>query len=113
MHQLQRGGVDGIAAKIAEEIRVFFEDEHLHTGAGEQKAEHHSCRPSSHNAAAGLYGFELVFVHGSPQQKIAAESRNARCGETSVRTVKWCSTLFTRTIIWDGPAPARRAPVGL
>src|SRR5215475_14862318 len=42
MHQLQRGGMDGVAAKIAEEVPVFFKDHHLNAGAGEQQPKHHT-----------------------------------------------------------------------
>src|SRR5882672_1357737 len=47
-HQLQRGRMDGVAAKIAEEITVLFEHDHLNAGSREQQPEHHSSR-----AAAG------------------------------------------------------------
>src|SRR5262249_45682019 len=42
MHQLQRGRVDGVAAKITEEVRMLFEDDHINAGAGEQQPKHHS-----------------------------------------------------------------------
>jgi len=32
----------GVAAKIAQEILVLFQNDHFHAGAREQKAQHHS-----------------------------------------------------------------------
>src|SRR5215475_5194101 len=49
MHQLQCGGMDGVATKIAEEVRVLFEHDHLNACAGEQKSKHHSCRAAADN----------------------------------------------------------------
>jgi len=34
--------MDGVAAKIAEEVPMFFEDYHFNSGAGEQQPERHS-----------------------------------------------------------------------
>jgi hypothetical protein len=49
VHQLQRGGMDGVAAKVAQEIAVLFEHIDLDPGAGEEKAEHHAGRAASHD----------------------------------------------------------------
>ncbi|HEY5811719.1 MAG TPA: hypothetical protein VIT23_03585 [Terrimicrobiaceae bacterium] len=49
--------MNGVAAKIAQEILVLFQNDHFHTRAGEQKAEHHSRRSASSNATARLYLF--------------------------------------------------------
>jgi hypothetical protein len=54
VHQLERRGMDSVAAKIAEEIGVLLQDDNVHAGAGEKKAQHHSRRPSAGNAACGL-----------------------------------------------------------
>ena len=54
VHQLQRGGMDGIAAKIAEEVLVLFEHGDGEPGAGEQKAEHDTGWTSTDDAG-GLH----------------------------------------------------------
>ena len=47
-------GVDGVAAEVAEEVAVLFEDDHFDAGAGEEEAGHHAGRPAAgHDAADG------------------------------------------------------------
>lgn len=48
---LERGGVDRVAAELAEEVGVLLEDDHIDAGAGEQPAEHHPRRPATGGAA--------------------------------------------------------------
>lgn len=48
--------MNSVAAEIAEEIGVFFENADVNAGAGEQEAEHHAGRPASNNATASLDG---------------------------------------------------------
>src|SRR5271154_3999395 len=50
IHQLQRGGVDGVTAEIAKEVLVLFKYGDGESGAGEQQPEHHAGRPSSDDA---------------------------------------------------------------
>ena len=38
VHHLERGWMDCVAAKVAQKIRVLFEDDHVDTGTGEQQA---------------------------------------------------------------------------
>jgi hypothetical protein len=52
MHQLERRGMNGVAAEIAEEIRVLLQHDHVHSGARQQEAEHHAGRPAAGDAAA-------------------------------------------------------------
>jgi hypothetical protein len=54
VHQLEGGGVNGVAAKIAEKVGVFFEDDDLDACACEQEAEHHAGGAASSDAAGGL-----------------------------------------------------------
>ena len=46
-------GVHGVAAKIAQEITVFFQDQHVDPGAGEQQASQHSGWPAAHDYHIG------------------------------------------------------------
>src|SRR6202022_765522 len=55
VHQLERGGVDGVAAKIAQKVCVLFEDEGFNAGARQEETEHHAGGAASYNAA-GLCG---------------------------------------------------------
>ncbi len=54
MHQLQRGGMNCVAAEIADEIDVLFEHRHLHTGTRQQVTSHHSGGSAAYDDAAGL-----------------------------------------------------------
>ena len=54
VEELEGGGMDGVAAEVAEEVGVLFEDGDGDAGAGEQVAEHHACRTSADDAAGGL-----------------------------------------------------------
>jgi hypothetical protein len=42
IQDFQRGGMDGVAAKIAEEIAVLFEDDDRDAGTGQEPAQHHA-----------------------------------------------------------------------
>ena len=53
VHQLQRRGMDGVAAKVAQEIRVLLEHDDIDAGAREQEAEHHPGRSAAGDAASG------------------------------------------------------------
>ena len=44
VQHLQRRGMDGVAAEIAQEIRVLLQHQHLHPGARQQQAQHHPGR---------------------------------------------------------------------
>ena len=41
IHQLERRGMYGVAAKIAEKIGMLLQNDHVDAGAGEKKAQHH------------------------------------------------------------------------
>ena len=62
VHQLECRGMNRIAAKIAQKIRVLFEDQHIHARARQQKSKHHSSRSAAGDAAAGLRGFKRGIV---------------------------------------------------
>jgi len=56
VEELKRGRVDGVAAEVAEEVFVFFEDGNFDSGAGEEEAEHDSGGASTDDAAGGVQG---------------------------------------------------------
>src|SRR4051812_49366154 len=56
VHQFQRGWMDGIAAKIAKEVLVFFQYQHIDASPGQKKSEHDSSRTAADNAAVGAFG---------------------------------------------------------
>lgn len=51
-HDLESRGVDRIAAEIAQEIGMFFENENRDPGSSEQEAEHHTRGAPTGDAAA-------------------------------------------------------------
>jgi len=60
MQDFERGGMDSVTSKIAQKIRVFFENQHFDAGAGEEISEHHSCRAATGDAAT-----HVEFLNGS------------------------------------------------
>ena len=57
-----RGGMDGVAAEVALEVRVHLEDLHAHAAPGQQQAQDHARRPAADDDAArgpGLRGGAL------------------------------------------------------
>ena len=52
VEKLEGGGMDGVAAEVAEEVFVFFEDSDGDALAGEKKAEHDACGASADDAAS-------------------------------------------------------------
>ena len=45
--------MNGVAAEIAVEIGVFFQNNDVHSGARQQKADHHARWPAADNEATG------------------------------------------------------------
>jgi hypothetical protein len=54
MHQLERGWMNRVAAEIAQEVGVFFQDNHLHACARKKEAKHHSGRAAANDDATCL-----------------------------------------------------------
>ena len=50
VHQLERGRMNRVAAKVAQKIRVLLEHDDFDARARQQKAEHHSRRPTAGDA---------------------------------------------------------------
>jgi|SRR5215469_6753102 len=61
VHELERGGMYCVAAKIAKKIGVFFENENVDAHAGEKETQHHARGAASGDAAAG----GECLVHGA------------------------------------------------
>ena len=53
VHHLQRRGMHGVAAKIAEEIGMFLQHDRIDAGAAQQIAQHHAGRTAADDAAPG------------------------------------------------------------
>ena len=49
IYDVERGEMERIPAKVEEKISVLFQDDHRHTGTGQQNTQHHVGRPSSYN----------------------------------------------------------------
>jgi hypothetical protein len=56
VHDFECGRMDGIAAEIAQEVSVFFEDLNMDAGASEKKAQHHSGGAAAGDCALRLDG---------------------------------------------------------
>ena len=55
--QLERRGMDGVAAEVAQEVLVLFQHDHVDAGPRQQEAEHHAGRPAAGDATGGVDGF--------------------------------------------------------
>ena len=66
VHQLERRRMDRVAAKIAQEIRVFFQHHDIDAGAREQEAEHHAGRTAANDATSGRKIFRIHEIALSP-----------------------------------------------
>src|SRR5215470_5241907 len=64
---LERRGVNGIAAEIAEKIRMLLKDHHLNAGVREQEAQHHSGGPAASDAATGGQRIVVADSRHSPR----------------------------------------------
>jgi hypothetical protein len=55
VHDLERRGMDRVAAKVAQKIRVLLEHAHWNAGAREKQGKHHAGGSATRNAAARRY----------------------------------------------------------
>ena len=62
IHDLQRRGMHGVAAKVAEEIRMLLQHHDIDAGAAEEITEHHASRTSADDAAADFQGARCGLV---------------------------------------------------
>ena len=60
-YQFKRGGMHGVAAKVAEEVAVFLQNDDVDAGARQQISQHHPRRAAAGNAALGG---DRGFAHG-------------------------------------------------
>ena len=58
--------MDRVAAKIAQEIRVFFQHDDIDAGAREQEAEHHAGRTAANDATSGREMFRVHEIAPGP-----------------------------------------------
>ncbi len=54
VHEFEGGGVNSVAAEVAVEVGVFFEDGDVSAGAGEEVGEHHAGGTAADDAAGGV-----------------------------------------------------------
>jgi len=51
VHHLERRGMDGVAAEVAQEIGMLLEHQDVDAGAGEEEAKHHPGRSAAGDRA--------------------------------------------------------------
>jgi hypothetical protein len=54
VHDFERGRINGVAAEIAQEVCMLFENYDVDSRAGKQEAKHHAGWATAGNATAGL-----------------------------------------------------------
>ena len=57
VHDLERRGMNGVAAEIAQKIGVLLQHHDVDAGAGQQEAQHHAGGTAAGNGALRCYGF--------------------------------------------------------
>src|SRR5260370_31615194 len=85
MHEVESGGMNGIATEIAQKIAVLFEHDHINTRACQQKAEHHPGRTAAGDAASRFHSRCLRF------QPVSFSGRTCPAGIWDVHL--WLPTL--------------------
>ena len=73
VHELEGGRMNGVAAKIAVEIGVFLQHDHVHTGARQQVTAHHSSRSATDDDATNAD--ESRRFHGIWKSIVASRHR--------------------------------------
>src|SRR5580693_9326407 len=76
VHRFEGRRMDRVAAKIAQKICMFFENDRIDAGAGKEKPEHHPGRSAADDAAAA--GECLWSLVHSPPSKEAHRSTMRR-----------------------------------
>jgi len=66
--------MDGVAAKIAQKIGMFLEDEDFNAGARQQIRQHHARRSAACYAATHIYFLDCgLFSHGQSCPLLATQ----------------------------------------
>jgi hypothetical protein len=68
VHRFECRGMDCVAAKIAQKIRMLFKDDRIDAGAGKKKSEHHP-GGSAANDTTTAGDYLRGFVHPTSQKK--------------------------------------------
>ena len=63
IEDFEGGGVDGVAAEVAVEVVVVFQQRDIDALAGQEQRQEHAAGPAADDAAAGARG---EIGHGSP-----------------------------------------------
>jgi len=53
-NRFKSGGMDRVAAEVAQKVSVLLQDEDLDSGPRQQKSQHHSGRATAYDATAEL-----------------------------------------------------------
>jgi hypothetical protein len=64
VHEFERGGVNGVAPEITQEIRVLLEHSYIDSGTSQQEAEHHTGGASTCYATSHFHGLSFQLRHG-------------------------------------------------
>jgi hypothetical protein len=54
MHYFESRGMNGVAAKVAQEIAVLLQHHDINAGARQQETEHHAGRAAADDAASRI-----------------------------------------------------------
>src|SRR5580658_8948318 len=63
VHEFESGGVNGVAAKVTQEICMLFEDNYVDSGTRQEEADHHARGTAPSNATADFDRFRFLRHH--------------------------------------------------
>src|SRR5262249_36325110 len=91
-HQLERRGMDSVAAEIAKEVGVLFQNDDFDAGARQEKSEHHAGRTAAGDAA--------LCVDRGGGHRIAPLDQAAGCGACGATPSFFCR-LVDDVVYWN------------
>src|SRR5215216_1969 len=95
---LERRGVNRVAAEITEEVPVLLQDEHIQPCPGEQQAKHGAGRPTAGNATIHSDVILSHSGHARPSSPEPTEpSGRSPCKKTATMVSMWSSSVSSST----------------
>jgi hypothetical protein len=86
VHDFERRGMDGVAAKVAQKIRVLLEHAHRDAGAREEQGQHYAGGSAARDAAARGYACASRIIDIAAHVITASIAMSASLAFASART---------------------------
>ena len=117
VQDLERGRVDGVAAEVAEEVAVLFDDDDGDACSGEEHAEHHPGGTAADDAAGCVDGHGSrprrdvqVGLTGGHSRKGRARGRGRAASRRGRRPGRWAARVAPQNRAMEGSLRAAQVP---